>query len=86
MTTFYCLRFETPPTNLVGDQVFISPRNRVAQLYPPTLGSLSVAFYDSQGYGGGNSKPPPHPGGSVNYALMHKFEAGPSTKHRIADL
>jgi hypothetical protein len=31
----------------------ISPRNRVAQLYPQTLGSLFVAFYDRQGYGGG---------------------------------
>jgi hypothetical protein len=27
--------------------------NRVAQLYPRALGSLSVASYDSQGYGGG---------------------------------
>jgi hypothetical protein len=33
--------------------VFISPRNRVAQFYPQALGSLSVASYDSQGYGGG---------------------------------
>jgi hypothetical protein len=33
--------------------VFISPRNRVAQLYPEALGSLFVAPYDSQGYGGG---------------------------------
>jgi hypothetical protein len=33
MTTFYCLRFETP--NLEGQvPVFISLRNRVAQLYP----------------------------------------------------
>jgi hypothetical protein len=32
--------------------VFICPRNRVAQLYPQTLGSLFVAS-DSQGYGGG---------------------------------
>jgi hypothetical protein len=54
--------------------VFISPRNRVTQLCPPVLGSLSVAFYDSQGYGGGNSNPPPHPGGPVCYALTHKFE------------
>jgi restriction endonuclease Mrr len=28
-------------------------RNRVAQLYPQALGSLFVASYDSQGYGGG---------------------------------
>jgi hypothetical protein len=33
--------------------VFISHRNRVARLYPQTLGSLSVASYDWQGYGGG---------------------------------
>jgi hypothetical protein len=33
--------------------VFISPMNRVAQLCPQTLGSLFVASYDSQGYGGG---------------------------------
>jgi hypothetical protein len=33
--------------------VFISPRNRVARLYPQALGSLSVSSYDSQGYGGG---------------------------------
>jgi hypothetical protein len=40
--------------NLEGQvPVFISPRNRVAQLYPQALGSLLVASYDSQGYGGG---------------------------------
>jgi hypothetical protein len=32
--------------------VFISPRNKVARLYPQALGSLFVASYDSQGYGG----------------------------------
>jgi hypothetical protein len=32
--------------------VFISPRNRVARLYPQALGSLFVASYDSRGYGG----------------------------------
>jgi hypothetical protein len=30
--------------------VILSPRNRVPQLYPQALGSLFVAFYDSQGY------------------------------------
>jgi hypothetical protein len=30
----------------------MSLRNRVAQLYPRALGSLFVASYDSQGYGG----------------------------------
>jgi hypothetical protein len=40
--------------NLEGQiPVFISPRNRVSQLYPQALGSLFVASYDSQGYGGG---------------------------------
>jgi hypothetical protein len=35
--------------NLEGQvSVFISPRNRVAQLYPQALSSLSVASYDSQ--------------------------------------
>jgi hypothetical protein len=53
MTTFYCLRFETLP-NLEGQvPVFISPRERVAQLYPQELGFLFVASYDSQDYGGG---------------------------------
>jgi hypothetical protein len=39
--------------NLVGQvPVFIFPSNRGAQLYPQARGSLFVAFYDSQGYGG----------------------------------
>jgi hypothetical protein len=33
--------------------VLISLRSRVARLYPQALGSLFVAFYYSQGYGGG---------------------------------
>jgi hypothetical protein len=46
-----CIR-DSP--SLVGKvTVFISPRNRVAQLYPQALGSLFVASYDSQGYSGG---------------------------------
>jgi hypothetical protein len=32
--------------------VFISPRNRVSWLYLQALGSLFVASYDWQGYGG----------------------------------
>jgi hypothetical protein len=40
--------------NLEGQVlVFISPRNRVARLYPQELGSLFIASYDPQGYGGG---------------------------------
>jgi hypothetical protein len=52
MAIFYCLIWDS--TSL-EDQVpvFISPRNRLAQLYPQALGSLLVAFYDSQGCGGG---------------------------------
>jgi hypothetical protein len=39
--------------NLEGQvPVFISHRNRVPQLYSQALGSLIVASYDSQGYGG----------------------------------
>jgi hypothetical protein len=55
--------------------LFISHRNRVAQLYPQALGSLSVVFHDSQGYGGGDSKSPPRPGRPVCYPLTHKIEA-----------
>jgi hypothetical protein len=40
--------------NLEGQfPIFISPKNRVAQLYPEALGSLFFASYDLQGYGGG---------------------------------
>jgi hypothetical protein len=43
------------PTPDLVDQVpvFISPSDRVARLYPRALGSLFVACYISQGYGGG---------------------------------
>jgi hypothetical protein len=52
MIIFYYLRLEAFP-NLEGQvPVFISPRNRVTQLYPQALGSLFVAFYYTQGYGG----------------------------------
>jgi hypothetical protein len=42
------------PTLNQEDQVpvFMSPSNRVAQLYLKAPGSLFVAFYDSQSYGG----------------------------------
>jgi hypothetical protein len=56
MTTFYCHRIETP--NLEGQvPVFISARNRVTRLYPQALSSLFVAYYVSQGYGGGIRTP-----------------------------
>jgi hypothetical protein len=49
---FYCLIWDS--SNLEGQvPIFISPRKRVAQLYPRALGSLSVTSYESQGYGGG---------------------------------
>jgi hypothetical protein len=52
MTTFYFSIRDSP--NLEGQiPVFISPTNRVARLYPQAQGSLFVASYDSQGYGGG---------------------------------
>jgi hypothetical protein len=48
---FYCLIWDSP--NLEGQvPIFISPRNRVAQLYPRALGSLFVASYYSQGCSG----------------------------------
>jgi hypothetical protein len=51
MAIFHCLRFETPPQSGGPAPLFISPRNRVAQLYPQAMGSLLVAIYDSQGGG-----------------------------------
>jgi hypothetical protein len=61
-----CLIGDSP--NLEGQvPVFISPRNRVAQLYPWALGSLSVASYDSRGLRWKYSNPPPH--GIVLYRI-----------------
>jgi hypothetical protein len=50
-----CGTYELRNYSNLGDQVtiFISPRNRVTHLHLQALGSLSVAFYDSLGYGGG---------------------------------
>jgi hypothetical protein len=40
--------------NLEGQvPVFIFPKNSMVLLYPQALGSLFIASYDSQGYGGG---------------------------------
>jgi hypothetical protein len=40
--------------NLEGQfPILISPRNRLARLYPQKLCSLSFTSYDSQGYGEG---------------------------------
>jgi hypothetical protein len=55
---FYCLIWDSP--NLEGQvPVFISPRNRVAQLYPQALGSLFIVSYVS-GLRWRYSNPPPH--------------------------
>jgi hypothetical protein len=59
ITTFYCLRFETAP-NLEGQlPVFISPRSRVAQLYPQVLGSLLCRLLRLAGLRWRYSTPPP---------------------------
>jgi hypothetical protein len=43
-----------PTPNLEGQvSVFISPSDRLAKIYPQAQGSLFVALYESQGYGGG---------------------------------
>jgi hypothetical protein len=56
---FYCLIWDS--SNLESQvPVFISPRNRVAQLYPRALGSLFVASYNSQELRWRYSNPPPH--------------------------
>jgi hypothetical protein len=52
MAIFHCLIWSS--SNLeIQVPIFISSRNRVAQLYPWVLGSLFVASYDSQGNSGG---------------------------------
>jgi hypothetical protein len=53
MTTFYCLRFKTSSIPEGQVPVFISSRNRVAELYPQALGSPLVPSYESQRYSGG---------------------------------
>jgi hypothetical protein len=55
-----------------GSRIYI-PRNRLAQLYPGALGSLSVASYDSWGLRWRYSNPPPH--GDVytqDYSLLYR--------------
>jgi hypothetical protein len=79
LASAFILRSESRRTRVPqpGGQVpvFISPRNG-GPVIPRALGYLSVAFYDSQGCGGGDLNPYPHPGGSVCYAVTHKFEVG----------
>jgi hypothetical protein len=55
--------------NLEGQvPIFISLRNRVARLYAQAPGSIFVASYDSQGYGGG-IRPRLHTGSFQSFAL-----------------
>jgi hypothetical protein len=55
--------------NLEGQvPLFISPRNRVTQLYPQALDSHFVTSYDSLGYGGG-IRPRLHTGGEASVSL-----------------
>jgi hypothetical protein len=42
-----------PPGTDFQVPVLLCSRNRVTQIYPRALGSLSVVSYDLQGYGGG---------------------------------
>jgi hypothetical protein len=60
------------PTPNLEDQVsvFMSLSGRVAQLYSPAPGSLFVAFYNSQGYGGG-IETRLHTGTILYYSLTH---------------
>jgi hypothetical protein len=52
-TIFYCPNFLDSPNLENQVPVFIFPRDKVAELYPRALGTLSVASYGSQGCGGG---------------------------------
>jgi hypothetical protein len=73
--------------NLEGQVlVFISERNRVAQLYPQVLGSIFVTSYDSQGYGGGIRTPPPHSEANFHFTTYYLIRHGPHRKHRIRQL
>jgi hypothetical protein len=60
--------------NLEGQvPIFISPRNRVAQLYPQALGSLSVTSYSSQGY---SSDLPPHKSATTSWSWSYFMTGG----------
>jgi hypothetical protein len=66
---------ETPPNPEAQVLVFISPRNWVAQICPWALGSLSIASYNSQGYGGGILSRL-HTGckGCIPYCCTHSYQ------------
>jgi hypothetical protein len=62
------LRFETPPTwGARSPYLYIYPRNRVVQLYPPALGCIFVIAYVSQGYDEGILS------GSVTYPVGRSY-------------
>jgi hypothetical protein len=52
MTIFYCLRSETPPTCRARSPYLYPPGTGWSSYTPRALGSLFVASYDSQSYGG----------------------------------
>jgi hypothetical protein len=59
MTTFYCFVWDTP--NLEGQvPVFISPRNRVPQLFPPATAFPFCRLLRLAGLQWRYSNPPPH--------------------------
>jgi hypothetical protein len=64
---FYCLIWDSPNLE-VQVPIFVSPRNRVVQIYPRALGSLFVTSYDSQRLLWRYSNPPPH-----GFNLMQKL-------------
>jgi hypothetical protein len=76
VTILYCLIRDSP--NLNGQvPVFISPMNRVAQLYPGALRfPLCCLLHDSQGYGGGILALP-QPGGPCPGIYILQEQNGP---------
>jgi hypothetical protein len=68
MTTFYCLRFETPPPGGPGYRIYI-PQEEGGRVIHPGTGFLSIASYDLEGYGGG-IRPSLHKGSTSTRATM----------------
>jgi hypothetical protein len=78
-TISYSLLWDSP--NLEGQvPIFISSRNRLAQLYTRALGSLSVTPYDSQGCGRGiltRLHTWSEPGGPGSCIYFHQEQSSP---------
>jgi hypothetical protein len=72
MTTFYCLRFETLPTWRARCPYLYS-LGTVSRLHAHALGSLFVASYDTQGYGGG-IRPRLHTG-PINTSVLSAYKS-----------